>query len=469
MENSTLGVIIGNRGFFPDHLCEEGRKEILSVLSQEGFRVVALSPEETPFGTVESREDAKRCADLFKQHAGEIDGVLVTLPNFGDERGVAETLRLAGLNVPVLVHAFPDTPDKMTLTDRRDSFCGKLSVCNNLRQFGIRFSLTRQHTMDPQSPAFREDLRWFDGVCRVVKGLRSARVGAIGSRPAAFNTVRYSEKILEAHGISVEAVDLSEILGRTGRLYDTDGRVRDRIALIREYLPATDAPEASLLKMAKLAVVLDEWIEETGVVATAMQCWTSIEEFYGVAPCTVMSMMSNRLLPSACEVDITGAIGMYALTLATGVPAALLDWNNNYGDDPDKCVLFHCSNVPKACFSHMQMGCQDIVGSTVGFENAHGTCVGRIKPGPFTFARVSTDDLSGRIRAYAGEGEFTEDPLETFGGAGVAHIPDLQQLLHLLCASGFEHHVAIAHARVARTLGEAMDNYLGWDIHLHNA
>ncbi|HPT99655.1 MAG TPA: fucose isomerase, partial [Armatimonadota bacterium] len=356
-----------------------------------------------------------------------------------------------------------------TLSDRRDSFCGKLSVCNNLRQFGIRFSLTRQHTMDPQSPAFREDLRWFDQVCRVVKGLRSARVGAIGSRPAAFNTVRYSEKILEAHGISVEVVDLSEILGRIGRLYDTDGRVHDRIALIREYQPMMNVPEASLLKMAKLAVVLDEWIEETGVVATAMQCWTSIEEFYGVAPCTVMSMMSNRLLPSACEVDITGAIGMYALTLATGVPAALLDWNNNYGEDPDKCVLFHCSNVPKACFSHMQMGCQDIVGSTVGFENAHGTCVGRIKPGPFTFARVSTDDLSGRIRAYAGEGEFTEDPLETFGGAGVAHIPDLQRLLHSLCANGFEHHVAIAHARVARALGEAMGNYLGWDIQLHNA
>jgi len=469
MENSTLGVIIGNRGFFPDHLCEEGRKEILSVLSQEGFRVVALSPEETPFGSVESREDAKRCADLFKRHASEIDGVLVTLPNFGDERGVAETLRLAGLNVPVLVHAFPDVPGKMTLSDRRDSFCGKLSVCNNLRQFGIRFSLTRQHTMDPQSPAFREDLRWFDQVCRVVQGLRSARVGAIGSRPAAFNTVRYSEKILEAHGISVEVVDLSEILGRIGRLYDTDGRVHDRIALIREYQPMMNVPEASLLKMAKLAVVLDEWIEETGVVATAMQCWTSIEEFYGVAPCTVMSMMSNRLLPRACEVDITGAIGMYALTLATGVPAALLDWNNNYGEDPDKCVLFHCSNVPKACFSHMQMGCQDIVGSTVGFENAHGTCVGRIKPGPFTFARVSTDDLSGRIRAYAGEGEFTEDPLETFGGAGVAHIPDLQRLLHSLCANGFEHHVAIAHARVARALGEAMGNYLGWDIQLHNA
>ena len=206
------------------------------------------------------------------------------------------------------------------------------------------------------------------------------------------------------------------------------------------------------MKMAKLAVVLDEWIEETGVVATAMQCWTSIEEFYGVAPCTVMSMMSNRLLPSACEVDITGAIGMYALTLATGVPAALLDWNNNYGDDPDKCVLFHCSNVPKACFSHAQMGCQDIVGSTVGFENAHGTCVGRIKPGPFTFVRVSTDDPSGRIRAYAGEGEFTEDPGDVWRRRR-AH-PDLQQLLHLLCASGFEHHVAIAHARVARTLGE---------------
>jgi len=300
-----------------------------------------------------------------------------------------------------------------------------------------------------------------------VKGLRRARLGAIGARPAAFKTVRFSEKILEAHGIAVEVIDLSEILGRVGKLEDGAPAVQQTLAAIQEYIPTEQVPLSSLLKMAKLAVVVNDWIDENELTASAIQCWTALEEYFGVVPCTVMSMMSNRLLPSACEVDITGALAMYALTLAAGVPAALLDWNNNYGDDPDKCVLFHCSNLPKACFAHVRMGQQDIIGGSVGVERTYGTCVGSIKPGPFTFARIATDDLSGTIAAYVGEGEFTTDPLDTFGGAGVARIGNLQGLLRYLCTAGFEHHVAVAHGTVARILAEAMGNYLGWDTFQH--
>jgi L-fucose isomerase-like protein len=219
--------------------------------------------------------------------------------------------------------------------------------------------------------------------------------------------------------------------------------------------------------MAKLAVVIDDWMDENELDASAVQCWTAIEELYGIVPCTVMSMMSDRLVPSACEVDVTGAIGMYALALAAQTPAALLDWNNNYGDDPNKCVLFHCSNLPKSCFADLKMGWQDIIGGTVGNENTFGTCIGRIKTGPFTYCRVSTDDLEGTVRAYLGEGQFTDDPLDTFGGAGVAYIPDLQGLVRYICEMGFEHHVAITHAQVADAITEALDNYMGWDVYQH--
>ena len=466
---TTLGVIVGNRGFFPNHLCEEGRREILAILEAQGIGAVCLTPDDTPFGSVESRSDAMKCAELFRANAGQIDGVLVTLPNFGDERGVAETLRMANLNVPVLVHAYPDEADRMTIKDRRDSFCGKLSVCNNLSQYGIPFSLTERHTMAPGAPGFAADLQWFAAVCRVVKGLRGARVGAIGARPAAFNTVRYSEKILQANGITVETVDLFEIMGKVNKLDDAAAEVQAKLQEIRAYLDVSRIPAKPLMKMAKLGAVVDGWIEENGLVATAIQCWTAIEEFFGVVPCTVMSMLSNKILPSACEVDITGAIGMYALTLATGVPAALLDWNNNYGDDPDSCVLFHCSNLPTACMSCATMAQQDIIGGTVGLENTYGTVVGSIKPGPFTFARVSTNDMLGSVEAYVGEGRFTEDPLDTFGGAGVARIDDLQGLLKQMCRRGFEHHVAVSHDTVGRALAEAMGNYLGWDVYHHGA
>ncbi len=479
MSKPVLGVIIGNRGFFPDHLCESGRQTILKVLEGEGITPITLTPEDTKFGSVESLADARKCADLFKKHRDEIDGVLVTLPNFGDERGVANTLRWADLNVPVLVHAFPDDVTRMTIADRRDSFCGKMSVCNNLHQYGIKYSLTTLHTVDPESEDFRSDLRRFVSTCRVVRGLRGARVGVLGARPAAFNTVRFSEKLFERTGISVETLDLSEVFGRTDRMNDDDPKVKAKLEQIKEYVTTKGVPEQALMKIAKLGIVVDDWMADNNLQASALQCWTSMEEYYGVVPCTVMSIMSNDLMPSACETDIAGVVGMYAMTLASCKPSALVDWNNNYGDDPDKGVVFHCSNLPKDVFTSQDdqglispddipvMDYQEIIAGTVGKENTFGAIVGRVRAEPFTFCRISTDDFNGRILAYVGEGELTNDPLQTFGGYGVVRIPDLQGLLRHICENGFEHHTAINLSRVALAVNEALSKYMGWDVYYH--
>src|SRR5499427_2928550 len=463
----TFGVIIGNRGFFPDHLAKTGREEMLRALAKAGIDAVSLAPDQSKYGAVETHEEAKRCAALFQQNRDKIDGVIVSLPNFGDERAIADTLRLARLDVPVLVQATPDNPAKMTIASRRDSFCGKMSACNNLRQYGIPYSLTRLHTVDPTSAEFERDLAWFAAVCRIVNGLRDLRVGAIGARPAAFNTVRYSEKILEANGISIETIDLSEILGRINRMKDDDPAARTKLQSIRKYVSTDNIPPVALLKMAKLGAVIDGWMRETDVTISAVQCWTSLEEYFGVVPCTVMSMMSNDGLSSACEVDISGVIGMHALHLASGTPSALLDWNNNYGDDPNKAVCFHCSNLPKHFFTEVRMDFQEIISATVGKENTFGTCVGRVKPGPMSYARFSTDDRTGAIRGYLGQGCFTNDSLETFGGAGVVEIPDLQRLLHFICERGFEHHVAANLSSVGAMVHEATTRYLDWDVYQH--
>ncbi|HEX7485682.1 MAG TPA: L-fucose/L-arabinose isomerase family protein [Vicinamibacterales bacterium] len=463
----TLGLIVGNRGFFPDHLARSGREEMIRVLEKAGTGVIVPTPQETKYGAVETREESRTCADLFRRHRDEIDGVIVTLPNFGEERGIVDALRMADLNVPVLVQATPDTPSQMTIQARRDSFCGKMSACNNLKQYGIPYSLTTQHTEAPDSVAFAKDLGWFLGVCRVVKGLRRLRIGAIGARPAAFNTVRFSEKLLEAAGISVEPIDLSEIVGRINRLKDDDSCVQAKLAAIEAYVPTGNVPAGALTKMARLGAVIDGWMRETDVAVSAVQCWTSLEEFFGVVPCTVMSMMSNELMSSACEMDICGVIGMHAMRLASGTPSALLDWNNNYGDDPDKAVCFHCSNLPKHFFEEVRMDYQAIIAGTVGRDNTYGTCVGRVKAGPMSYARFSTDDLRGRICGYVGEGVFTNDSLQTFGGAGVVHIPEMQKLLRFICENGFEHHVAANLSSVAGIVHEATTNYLGWDVYWH--
>ncbi len=464
---ATLGLIVGNRGFFPDHLAKSGREEMMAVLERAGISVVVLGPSESKHGAVETREESRRCADLFKARRDAIEGIIVSLPNFGEERAIADTLRLADLKVPVLIQATPDDGGRMTIADRRDSFCGKMSACNNLTQYRIPYSLTSIHTEAPGSDAFRRDLEWFVGVCKVVRGFRNLRIGAIGARPAAFNTVRYSEKLLEASGISVETVDLSEILGRVDRLKDGDPAVQQKLGAITAYVPVLDTPREALVKMAKLGAVIDGWMKETEVVASAFQCWTALETYFGVVPCTVMSMMSNELMSSACETDICGTISMHALRLASGTPSALLDWNNNYGDDPDKAVCFHCSNLPKHFFQDVKMDYQAIIAGTVGRENTYGTCVGRVKPGPMTFARFSTDDGAGRISGYVGQGNFTADSLVTFGGAGVVEIPGMQKLLRFICERGFEHHVAANLSSVAAIVHEAATKYFGWEMYWH--
>ncbi|MBN1221412.1 MAG: L-fucose/L-arabinose isomerase family protein [Anaerolineae bacterium] len=479
MTQITLGVIVGNRGFFPDHLCVSGRETILKVLADEGIKAVTLTPEDTPYGSVESLSDAQKCADLFKKHRAEIDGILVTLPNFGDERGVANTLRLANLNVPVLIHAFPDDPANMTIADRRDSFCGKMSVCNNLYQYGIKYSLTSLHTVDPESASFRADLQKFASICRVVRGLQKTRMGVIGARPAAFNTVRFSEKLLERSGISIETLDLSELFGRAARLETGEVKLKAKLEEIKTYVPTRGVPDEALVKMAKLGVIIDDWMADNNLVASAIQCWTSMQEFYGVVPCTLMSMMSNALMPSACETDIAGVIGMYALALASQKPSAIVDWNNNYGDDPDKAVIFHCSNLPQGVFTDKEdpnlitaddipvMDFQEIIAGTVGKENTFGAIVGRVRAEPFTYCRVSTDDFSGKILAYVGEGQLTTDPLKTFGGYGVVQIPNLQKLLAYICENGFEHHTAVNLSLTAAAVNEALGKYLGWEVYYH--
>src|SRR5580658_9042362 len=461
----TFGIVVGNRGFFPGHLANSGREEMIAAVESAGGKALVLSAEDSNYGAVESYAEAARCAELFKKHAEEIDGIIVTLPNFGDERGVADALRLSGLKVPVLVQATPDKSDAMTIATRRDSFCGKMSACNNLMQYGIPYSLTTLHTEAPASPEFKADLEWFGAVCRVVRGLTNLRIGAIGARPSAFNTVRYSERILETSGISVEPIDLSEILGRINRMGDNDDAAQAKLAAIKKYVSTNSVPDAALLKMAKLGAVIDIWMKQNHITISAIQCWTSLEEYFGVVPCTVMSMMSEDLIPSACEVDVPGTLSMHMLALASGTPSALLDWNNNYGDDPDKAVCFHCSNLPKHFFKDVKMDYQAIIAGTVGIENTFGTCVGQVKSGAMTYARYSTDDRRGVVRGYTGEGHFTDDPLETFGGAGVVQIPKLQSLLKYICREGFEHHVAANFSHVGPSIHEAAVRYLGFESH----
>lgn len=466
-QQTTLGIIIGNRDFFPDKLVAAARTEVLEICKNLNIVPILLSEVDSKLGGVETFAEAQKCASLFKRHGDAIDGILVVLPNFGDEKGVAEAIKLSGLQVPVLIQACPDDLDKMDVVNRRDAWCGKISVCNNLYQFGIKYTLTTKHVMSLTDSSFIADLQHFISVCRVVKGLRKVRIGAVGARPGAFNTVRYSEKILQRNGISVTTVDLSEILGHANKLTENDAVVKQKLEYIHSYANTGLTPPDRLVQIAKLDVALHAFMQENALDATAIQCWTSLQRNYGCNVCTSMSIMSENMLPSACEVDVTGTLSMYAMQLASGTPSALVDWNNNYAHDDTKCVLFHCGNWAKSFLPDVTISTAPILGTSVGTENTYGALDGRTPAMPLTYGRISTDDCKGIIKAYVGEGQLVNDELKTFGNRAVAQIQNLQGLMQYVCRHGFEHHVVMNASNTASILNEAFENYLGWETYQH--
>jgi L-fucose isomerase-like protein len=390
------------------------------------------------------------------------------LPNFGFEIGIINAISVADLNVPILVQACDDENDKVDLDSRRDAFCGKLSVCNNLYQYGIPFTDTTLHTYSIYSDLLVKDINRFAAICRTVNGLRHARIGAIGARPAGFQTVRASEKILQATGITVVPVDLSEIFGAANKIADEDQKLLNKMEEIKAYakVPAEYADKLKI--QAKFGLAVEAWMEANDIDAVAVQCWDSLEQNYGCAACVTMSMLGERLIPAACEVDIAGAVSMYALTLASGKQSALLDWNNNFAEDRNKCVCTHCGNFPKSfVMNDLELGTLGVLGRTLGKVHTFGAVKGKVTQGEFTFFRISTDDTMGCIKSYLGNGDITDDPYGMDGCIAVTKVNNLQGLMKYMCKNGFEHHVAMCRGNVVDILEEAIDSYLGWDLYVH--
>lgn len=465
-----FGVIIGTRAYFNSALAKDVRKQLLKTIEEQGYDYVILPEDATPTGSssIETREDGIKCAELFRQNRDKIDGIIVSLPNFGFEIGIINAISIADLNVPVLVQACDDENDKVDLDSRRDAFCGKISVCNNLYQYGIPFTDTTLHTYSIYSDLLAKDINRFAAVCRVVNGLRHARIGAIGTRPAGFQTVRASEKILQATGITVVPVDLSEILGAARKIEDTDAELVQKIEEIKKYARVPQQYSEKLMLQAKFGVAVKRWMNANAIDAVAIQCWDSLEQNYGCAACVTMSMLGEKLIPAACEVDIAGAVSMYALTLASQHQSALLDWNNNFAEDRNKCVCTHCGNFPKSfIMNDIELGTLGVLGRTLGKVHTFGAVYGKVKQGDFTFFRISTDDTKGCIKSYLGEGTITDDPYGMDGCIAVTKVDNLQTLMKYICKNGFEHHVAMCRGNVKDILQEAIESYLGWNLYVH--
>ena len=470
-KKQCFGVIIGTRAYFNSELARDVRKQLLKTLEDEGYDYVILPEDATPTGSssIETREDGLKCAELFRQNRDRIDGIIVSLPNFGFEIGIINAISVADLHVPVLVQACDDENDKVDLDSRRDAFCGKISVCNNLYQYGIPFTDTTLHTYSIYSDLLAKDINRFAAVCRVVNGLRHARIGQIGTRPLGFNTCRASEKLLQASGITVVPADLSEILYAAQSIEDSDTDLLHQMEKVAGYAEVPESYKEKLRLQCKFGVAVNRWVEANQVDAVAIQCWDSLEQNFGCAACVTMSMLSEAGIPAACETDIAGAVSMLALTLASKEPSAIADWNNNFAENRNKCVCTHCGNFPKSFIGNdnLRLGPLGVLGRTLGKINTFGAVYAKVSAGDFTYFRISTDDVKGKIKAYVGEGKMTDDEYGMDGCIVVTEVPELQKLMKYICKNGFEHHVALVRADVAGVIEEALDSYLGWNLYVH--
>ena len=463
-KKSTLALIFGNRGFFPSSLIAEARNELPRVLKEAGHDVLMLDEAATRYGAVETTREGEVYANFLQQNQGKYDGVILSLPNFGDETGAVSALKDAG--VPILIQAYPDDMDKMSPALRRDAFCGKLSITDVFRQYGVKFTTLKPHVVKPSNAAFQANIDHFDRVCRVVKGVRRMTVGAIGARTTPFKTVRIDELALQHHGITVETLDMAEVIGRVNTL-QSNGATKEKRHLLRQTASWDGVPDPALDNLAKLSVVLDEIIEEYQMDAVAIRCWLELQKQLGISPCVVLGTLNNQGIGAACEVDLGSAIALKALHLASGEAATCLDWNNNYADEENKCILFHCGPVPASLMTGPgRITDHDILMNSVGPGQSFGCNVGRIAPFNFTFGNVLTE--SGRLRWYLGHGEFTTDliPPEFFGCAGVAEVENLENVLLHIMRTGHRHHVNLTPGYHAQPLKEALHDYLGHEVAL---
>jgi len=458
----TFALFFGNRGFMPGELIINARDEMAKAVTDAGFDYIMMDEDATRYGAVETRDEGRLYAEWLSSKKDEYDGVIFCMPIFVDENGAINALQDAG--VPILMQAYPDEIGKMDFSYRRDAYCGKFSVTDVFSQYKVPFTVMKPHVVHPLSAAFAENLRDFAAVCRVVNGMKRFNVGCIGARTTAFKTVRFDEITLQKYGINVETFDLSELMFKVQNMADDDSKVIDKVDTLEKYTDFSRVPLENKRTLAKISVVIDEYIEEYQLDALTLRCWNEMETILRVCPCVILSELNDRGIVASCEIDLCSAITMRAMNLASEEPTTVLDWNNNYGDSEDKVILFHCGPVAQSLMTAKGTVTEHKMFAKGDPGSGWGSNEGRIKAFPMTFSNCKTED--GKLIIYVSEGAMTDDVIEDgyFGCGGVAEIPGLQDKLIHLARGGFKHHTSIGVGHLKWVLEEAFKTYLNYAV-----
>ncbi len=435
-----LGFVPASRDIFDQQLAVKMRELTLKSFAKCDIEAVVPDSTLTRNGLVQSLDEAEKCAKLMSD--AKVDGVVIGAVNFGNEIPAALAAIQGAPDKPIFIFGCEEEGALSRREARRDAFCGLISIATALRHRGARFTFPGRANCFPDDEEFIRDLANFARVCRAVNGIKGCVYGQIGPRPAEFETCAFNEISLLRHfNIRVVPIPLTQVIRMAQQA--NSGKVDSIIDQYKEEVDISALTNEDLEKIARLEAAIDAIAKEHGLAGMAIQCWTSLQEDYGIVPCYTMSRLTSRGIPCACEVDIHGTLSMHLLMLISGSPAALVDWNNRHYRLRNVFSAWHCGVFPKE-FSRekSKLGYHHLFAESKGETSG---CYGALEliaqEGPVTLSRI-TETEDGRWLSLQVEGMIISAEGEPPGSHAWVEVSDLDALYACILRN-FPHHVAM--------------------------
>jgi len=450
-----IGFVPAHREFFDENWAIRMRERCISILSTiEKLDLVVPDDKLTKGGLVRDERDAEKTIQLFREK--DVDGIMIGTMTFGDEISVLK-IASAFKDRPILLFGTkegPFTPDGNRLSD---SFCGTLSISSGLHRRRIPFIFAG--ILFPEEEEFKDAVLNFMRVCAIVRGFVGAKVGQIGTRPGPFETCAINEPALIEHfKQTVVPISLVEIFQSANSLSDDEPEVQEIIREIEAQADVSNVKREILVKLAKLECALKRFAEENKIDAMAVQCWTAMQNIYGVSSCLPMGRLTDKGIMTACEVDIYGALTMliqYLASLKT-TPPHFIDWTIQHQEKDNVFLAWHCGNAPPSLACE---GCpivvreHSILKRTVKPESSYGTAEFQLKPGTVTICRLVEYD--GEFKMLITKGEIKQSSDKLRGSWSWVEVPNLKSLYRTLVEEGFIHHASMIHGDYTQAIADA--------------
>jgi len=457
-----IGFVPSHRSPFDKKWAIEMRNRTIKSIEANVSDVELVYPDSTitDGALVTSKEDACRVIELFKEK--NIKGLIIGMMTFGEELPnllIAEAFE----NLPVFVFGTKEGPFTEDGNRKSDSFCGTISTASGLARRNINFDFSGIHF--PEENEFLENIQRFVKVVNACDNFKGMRIGAIGPRPAPFETCAINEMdLITKFRIKVIPFTLLKLKADLEKIEFTN--IIDKFEQIKKFYNCSLSDDNMIAKSAKLEHILGKYAQEENLSGFGVQCWTAIQEEIGISPCLSMGRMTDKGIMCACEVDILGAITMviqHNLTMNKDVPH-FIDWTIQNQEDENTFLAWHCGNAPVSlkCGSCIpEIKSHSILGQQIGYDKSFGTAEFQLKEGNVTINRLV--EINGIFKMLSVKGDTVPDNRNLRGSWKWVKVKDLKKLYRTIIESGFTHHASMIFNDVSKEV-KTFCKFAGIDI-----